>query len=362
MPPESLPAFQQALVAWFQSAQRNLPWRRAYDPYQVWISEIMLQQTQVKTVLPYYERWMRRLPDLQQLAEVEESELMKLWEGLGYYSRARNLKRAAQQVCAEHGGELPRNVAELKQLPGIGPYTAGAIASIAYNQDAPIVDGNVLRVLCRLEALDAPPDTPALQKQLWQLAQEWIPSGQARWFNQGLMELGATVCLPRNPECLLCPVRAHCQALAQGRVSELPRPKARKAPTEVNKAVAVIRWGEALLIRQRREPGLMQGLWELPTVECPQNQPLPGLLEAWLHQELGTSAAPGALLQQATHRYTTFKATLHCFNVSLKPLPLPEHWTPVRQSNVAQYAFPTVYRKLIIQFFKKLLEDDPFLK
>jgi A/G-specific adenine glycosylase len=221
MPLPALSRFQAQLLEWFAAQQRKLPWRQDYAPYGVWISEMMLQQTRVTTVLSYYERWMRELPDIASVAAAEEAQLLKLWEGLGYYSRVRNIQKAARQICAEHGGAFPTDFAAIRRLPGIGPYTAGAIASIAFEQDRPIVDGNVVRVACRVFHITDNPKESDVQKRLWNIAAAWIPAGQARHFNQAVMELGATVCHVQQPTCLLCPVQEHCQHAEP----QLPSPK-----------------------------------------------------------------------------------------------------------------------------------------
>ena len=189
MPPAELSQLQNALLTWFVEHQRDLPWRENYPAYGVWISEMMLQQTRVATVLDYYDRWMKALPSIPSVATADEATILKLWEGLGYYARARNIHRAAKQICEQHAGEFPNDYEAIRQLPGIGPYTAGAIASIAFEQDRPVVDGNVIRVLCRLLNLDADPKAGSTQKKLWQVATDWLPSGHARNFNQGLMEV-----------------------------------------------------------------------------------------------------------------------------------------------------------------------------
>ena len=196
-------SFSDNIVSWYKENGRHyLPWRKSISPYSVWISEIMLQQTQVKTMLPFYRRWMEALPGIRDVAEVDEELLIKLWEGLGYYRRVRNIRKTAEMICNEYGGQFPEQVAELLKLPGIGRYTAGAIASIAFNQPAPILDGNVTRVLCRVRKIEDSPQLGDVGKELWRLAEAWIPKEEARNFNQALMELGATVCLPSSPNCL----------------------------------------------------------------------------------------------------------------------------------------------------------------
>ena len=198
---------QRRLLAWYRRHQRDLPWRRTRDPYAIWVSEIMLQQTQVATAIPYYERFLRRFPHVRALARAPMERVLKSWEGLGYYSRARNLRRAAQIVLAEHGGRLPEEPEALRKLPGIGRYTAGAISSIAFDRDEPVLDGNVIRVLCRVFLIRANPKSARTQKRLWKLAEELLPAGHASFFNQALMDLGATICMPSHPHCDRCPLR-----------------------------------------------------------------------------------------------------------------------------------------------------------
>ena len=216
------------LLDWYEREAADLPWRRSRDPYAIWLAEIMLQQTQVNTVIPYYERFLQRFPDIASLAAADKDEVLKLWEGLGYYRRAHNLQRAARQVMQEHDGKLPRRAAGLQKLPGIGRYSAGAIASIAFAEAAPVLDGNVMRVFARLTDLDEDITRPATQRQLWALAQDWLhPTRPGAW-NQALMELGRRVCRPRQPDCPRCPLQDACLARARGRQNELPRRRPRR--------------------------------------------------------------------------------------------------------------------------------------
>jgi A/G-specific adenine glycosylase len=230
-----------ALVAWFHKHHRDLPWRRTRDPYAIWVSEIMLQQTRVETTIPYYERFMERFPTVAALADADEDAIIRAWAGLGYYARARNLQRGAQAVISQHGGVLPRDPEALLRLPGVGRYTAGAIASIAYNVPAPILDGNVIRVLCRLFGLRGDPKRAPLHARLWELAQALIPEGQASLFNPAMMELGATVCTPLRPACDRCPVASWCRARAEGVQEKLPE-TAKAAPLEPVRMVAGVVW------------------------------------------------------------------------------------------------------------------------
>lgn len=263
---ESIP---EALVRWFRGHHRELPWRREPTPYRVWVSEIMLQQTQVVTVLPYFARWMERFPTVEALAEAPLDDVLALWSGLGYYRRARTLHAAAQQVASTHGGELPGTLEGLLAIPGIGRYTAGAIASIAFGLRAPIVDGNVIRVYARLFGVEGDPTAAATQRRFWALAEELVPAEDPSAYNQAVMELGALVCTPRKPACLLCPVQGRCVAHATGRELELPSPKkaARRRPMHVAAAVVPHPDGGRLLLAQRPAEGLFGGLWELPGVE-----------------------------------------------------------------------------------------------
>ncbi|TVP72384.1 MAG: A/G-specific adenine glycosylase [Gemmatimonadales bacterium] len=261
---------RRALLAFFDEERRSLPWRGSEDPYPIWVSEVMSQQTRMGTVVPYYRAWMAQFPDVESLAEASEEEVLRAWQGLGYYSRARNLHRAARLVVREHGGELPRTVEGLRGLPGVGPYTAGAVASIALGEPVPAVDGNVRRVLARL--LDDPDPTP---RELERRAAELVDPERPGDFNQGLMELGSRVCTPRSPDCGVCPVSVHCLALARGTREERPRPRKRKAVPHLVEAVAVLRRREdgAILLRRRPPEGLLGGMWECPGIEVARDAP-----------------------------------------------------------------------------------------
>lgn len=265
------------MLAWFASAQRRLPWRETYEPYAVWIAEIMLQQTQVDTVLPYYRRWMERFPTIADVARAPLEAVLKAWEGLGYYGRARHLHGTAQALVERHGGRMPGDVEALRALPGVGPYTAGAIASIAFNRPVPLVDGNVARVLGRLHAEGAAAGSPAARAAAWAAAGRLLDAacavgGQPREFNQALMELGALVCRPRGPTCLLCPWQADCRARLSGAPEAFPPRVARRA-RPVRHGVMLLAQarassGESLwLLRRRPSRGIWGGLWEFPWAE-----------------------------------------------------------------------------------------------
>lgn len=261
-------AIIEPLLEWYETAKRDLPWRRTRDPYRIWVSEIMLQQTRVEAVRGYYARFMEALPDVQALAAADEQLCLKLWEGLGYYSRVRNLHRAAQTVCADYGGRLPDSYAALLKLPGIGDYTAGAIASIAFGERVPAVDGNVLRVTARLTEDCRPITDTAVRADLRSQLAEIVPEGRAGVFNQAMMEIGATVCVPNGaPHCSACPLSRLCMGFLSGTAAALPVRAAKKPRRIEPRTVFLLRAGEQTALRRRPKKGLLAGLWELPSAE-----------------------------------------------------------------------------------------------
>jgi A/G-specific adenine glycosylase len=306
----------------------------------------MLQQTQVKTVLGYYERWMARFPTVTALATAEDADVLHAWQGLGYYSRARRLLSGARAVLERHGGELPRSREELLALPGIGPYSAGAIASIAFGLPEPLVDGNVVRVLCRLFALRGDPAKAPLKAQLWQLARELVPRDRPSEFNQSLMELGATVCTPTSPRCAECPVAKHCRGLALGLERDLPELAKRKAPTELRTAAAYVRRGDAVLLRQLpADAPRWAGLWVLPFTELgPGEAAEAGSARALT--ALGLTADEGKVLREARHTITRFRITLTVVAHSLKS---PRHRAAAffTREEVERLALPAVHARLL---------------
>ena len=257
--------FQQALLSWFLENKRALPWREDQDPYKIWVSEVMLQQTRVDTVIPYFERFIGRYPTLEDLAQAEEAEVLKLWEGLGYYSRARNLLQGVREVAARYGGRVPDNKADILSVKGIGSYTAGAILSIAYGRPVPAVDGNVLRVITRLFAMADDITKTSTKKRVEALVERLIPEDDPSSFNQGLMELGALICLPRTPACARCPVQRFCRGYKEGRPEAFPVKAAKSRPKPVGLAAGVLWMDDKVLIRRRPQDGLLAGLWEFPT-------------------------------------------------------------------------------------------------
>lgn len=357
------PAIAEALALWHDQQQRSLPWRSApagrRDPYQVWISEIMAQQTRVETVVDYYERWMRRFPTIADLAAADQQEVLKQWEGLGYYARARNLHRAAQIVVATYDGILPSERSALRQLPGIGDYTVGAILSLAYNQSQPILDGNVKRVLSRLVDIDQPIDQPATLKMLWQLAAEVVesaPTDRAGTVNEALMELGALVCVPSSPRCLLCPLTEHCQALAHGTQDERPVTSPKKQTPHYDVAAGVIWQGEVgaspLLIAQRPQEGMLGGLWEFPGGKLEaEDADLQACLRREIQEELAIGIEVGDQLAVVQHAYTHFRITLYAFHARYlggEPQALGcADWRWVNLDELDGYPFPVTDRKII---------------
>ncbi len=311
------PSFAADLLRWFEAHAADLPWRRDRDPYTVWLSEIMLQQTQVATATGYFERFVVAFPTVEALAAAPLDDVLKLWEGLGYYSRARNLHRAAQVIVAEWGGRLPGTAEALQTLPGIGRYTAGAIASLAFGQDAPVVDGNVARILARVFDIPDEITQPATINRLWALAEELLPSGQAGPYNEALMELGRLICRPRSPLCGECPVQAHCLAHALGIQAERPVKKRRQPTPHYDVAAGVIygRGAQAgrILIAQRPAEGLLGGLWEFPGGKQEDGESLPETLARELQEELAITVEVGDFLVQVRHAFTHFRITLHAF-------------------------------------------------
>ena len=307
------------LLRWYDSNKRDLPWRRTRDPYAIWISEAMLQQTRVETVIPYWERFLETFPTVEALAEADLDDVYAVWTGLGYYSRARNLKHAAGTIVAEHGGRLPDTADGLETLKGIGRYTAGAIASIAFDREAPLVDGNVIRVFARLLGIREDSAAKPVVDRMWTEAAALVKGERPGELNQALMELGATLCTPRNPLCLACPVREACDAHAAGDAESLP---IKKKKTKQAKMRAVAAWlerdGKVLVVR-RPEEGLMAGLWELPGGEIgPGDEPkeeLARVLREAVGLEILGAEAVGAIEHLFTHR----RLTLDVFRARLRP-------------------------------------------
>jgi A/G-specific adenine glycosylase len=339
------------LLSWAESALRDLPWRQERTPYRVWVSEIMLQQTRVETVIPYYERWMSRFPTTEALAQAELGEALKCWEGLGYYARCRNLHRAAQTLVREHEGRLPSSREELLALPGIGPYTVGAILSLAFGQDAAVLDGNVRRVLSRLYAIDNDPRDSKTRRMLWNEAESLVPPGSAGRFNEALMDLGATVCTPRGPRCPHCPLGDVCEAYALGDPESYPPPRPHRPTPHYQVTAGVIWRDERVLIAQRPLDGLLGGLWEFPGGKQEPDESLVECLQRELHEELGIEVQVGQKLTIVNHAYTHFRITVHAFECQYHSAREPQtlgvqDWRWVKLGELDNYAFPVVDRKI----------------
>ncbi|MBN2391061.1 MAG: A/G-specific adenine glycosylase [Anaerolineae bacterium] len=314
-------AAQESLLAWFAQHARDLPWRHDRTPYRVWVAEVMLQQTQVEKVRDYYERFMARFPTVTVLAEAPLEDVLKLWEGLGYYSRARSLHRAAQVIVAEHNSNLPADVDALRRLPGIGAYTAGAIASIAFGIPTPAVDGNVRRVMARVLAWPVP-DVAGLEDAVRAWLPAYSPGSPATpgAFTEALMELGATLCRPKSPQCLLCPWRDLCSACALGKPEAFPQSKPRKPVPHYDVVAAVTRRDDGrFLVARRRQEDMLGGLWEFPGGKCEDGETLPAALQREMREELGieVEVKPGEPLTVVKHAYTHFRITLHAFDCRL---------------------------------------------
>ncbi len=338
-------ALRKSLLAWYRANRRDLPWRRTRDPYGIWISEAMLQQTRVETVLDYWPKFLQRFPNIAGLAAAREEDVLAAWSGLGYYRRARSLREAARAIVEKHGGEFPRERESVLDLPGIGPYTAGAVLSIAFDQREPLIDGNVARVFSRLFAIDDCLGTPKSERRLWDLARELLPRSQSPGdWNQALMEFGALVCTPRAPRCEECVLATHCAARIAGRVTELPRPKARPAVLDVELEVLIVRRGGSWLIEQRPEDAArMAGLWELPTREI---GPATGLFRArWQPAGLFT---PGREVGRVRHSITRHRIDVSVREATLaKRARLPAHFAWLRPRAESQLALTGMARKVL---------------
>lgn len=294
------------LLRWYDANRRDLPWRRSNDPYAIWISEAMLQQTRVETVIPYWERFLEVFPDVESLAQANLDDIYAVWTGLGYYSRARNLKHAAETVVAEHDGRLPETADGLRELKGIGRYTAGAIASIAFDREEPLVDGNVVRVFTRILGIREESTAKAVLDRLWEIAGELVCGPRPGDLNQALMELGATLCTPKNPNCPGCPVRPHCDAHLHGDAERLPIKKKKTKPKPMRAVAAWIERGGKILTVRRPEKGLMAGLWELPGGEIgPKDEAkdrVGGILRDAVGLEIRDVQSVGRIEHLFTHR------------------------------------------------------------
>ena len=312
-------AIRKRLLDWFKEEARDLPFRRTRDPYLIWLSEIILQQTRVDQGLPYYERFVAAYPTVTALADAPEEAVLKLWEGLGYYTRARNLHAAAREIRDRHDGKFPDTARLLQMLPGVGRYTAGAVASIAFGERVPVVDGNVKRVLARLRCIADPVDDPTVEEDLWAIAEELVPARHPGDFNQAMMELGARVCTPRQPRCDLCPLAEMCAARIAGVAESLPVKRARKEVPQREMVVAVIQRGDGCyLIGRRPSEGLLGGLWEFPGGALAPRETHQQALRRACQEVLGVEVRVGGLVACVRHAYTHFKVTLNVYRCDIE--------------------------------------------
>lgn len=350
---QDVPGMRRALLRWYAAEARDLPWRRTRDPYRVWVSEIMLQQTRVDQGLPYYERFIAAFPTVAELAQADADAVLKLWEGLGYYTRARNLHKAARLVMEKYGGELPREAEVLQLLPGVGRYTANAIASIAHGTCLPVLDGNVKRVLSRVFNVSAPIDAPETERRMWLLAQSLVSRKQPGDSNQALMELGARICTPRGPDCGSCPIQRQCEARARGVERERPVRKAKGPVPHKEIVVAVIERDGAYLLGKRPPEGLLGGLWEFPGGKVNSGETHADALVRECREELGIAVKPGGLVATVKHAYTHFKVTLNVYRCRIAAPadePAPRSHTELRwvaRADFGAYAFPKANHKFL---------------
>ncbi|MDG5766006.1 A/G-specific adenine glycosylase [Balneolales bacterium ANBcel1] len=343
-----------ALISWYHTNRRDLPWRASGDPYRIWLSEVMLQQTRVDQALPYYRRFTRRFPDVTALADADIDEVLRLWEGLGYYSRARNLHRAARQIVERHNGRFPDTYKDALALSGIGPYTASAVLSIAFGKPHAVVDGNVIRVVSRLFAIGGDVRGTGVQKEIQRRADGLMDRERPGDFNQAMMELGATVCTPAAPDCGSCPLQLSCKAFQLGRTGDFPWKSPAKKRPHYQIAVGVVSDGSGrLLIARRPEKAMLGGLWEFPGGKQEPGETLPETVRRELREELGIDVAvEPEPFEVIRHAYSHFAITLHAFFANLREESDPPEsksgepvlW--VDRTRLTEYAFPKANRKI----------------
>ena len=304
---------REALIRWYRRHHRKLPWRETSDPYRIWVSEVMLQQTQVKTVLPYFRKFLKLFPDVERLAAADLQTVLKAWEGLGYYARARNLHRASKIVVKEHGGGLPDDPDDFRNLPGVGEYIMSAVLSIAFNQGHAVVDGNVKRVLSRLFMIEAPVNKSNAYRVYKHAAQELLDSDAPGIFNQAMMEVGAMVCRPRHPECFRCPLQSFCRACRKQKVDAYPKRLKAKATPEYHIAVGIVHKRGRVLITRRKPEGLLGGLWEFPGGKVRKNETAETACAREIKEEVNLIVTVSDYLTRVKHAYTHFKIVMDVF-------------------------------------------------
>ena len=348
-------AFQKDLIGWFEEEQRNLPWRKDKDPYKVWVSEIMLQQTRVDTVIPYFNRFIEQFPTIQALSEAEEDKVLKAWEGLGYYSRARNLQSAVKEVQEKYNGIVPNNQKEISSLKGVGPYTAGAILSIAYGIPEPAVDGNVMRVLARIISIWEDIAKPSTRKIFEEAVRNIISHDNPSFFNQALMELGALICTPTSPSCLLCPVREHCHAFSEGTERELPVKTKNKKQRHVQIVAAVLVNNESkILIHKRPSSGLLANLWEFPNVEVhlPHIHEKEQLKEA-VRNLYEAEIQVNEMIGQIEHVFSHLTWNINAYTGSVHFVEETDTLKLVTLKEIEQYAFSVSHQKILQHYLDR---------
>lgn len=343
--------FQEDLIQWFNSHKRDLPWRRTTNPYYIWVSEIMLQQTKVDTVIPFYNNFIKEFPSMEELANADEQKVLKAWEGLGYYSRVRNLQTAVREVMEQYGGKVPDTYEEISELKGVGPYTAGAVLSIAYQKPYPAVDGNVMRVIARVLRIEEDISKAKTRNIFEKVLKELISKNYPSEFNQGLMELGALVCTPRSPGCLLCPVRTHCRAYHAGKEKELPIKTGKVKQKKKEIVAAVIRNDkDQILIRERGESGLLAKLWEFPSVELPDDYTVSDIEENYQNQ-YGITLSIQKKVQALDHVFSHLIWNISVYQAVLHDGIVDEdkqfQW--VDEKSIEAYPFPVSHQKIITQ-------------
>jgi A/G-specific adenine glycosylase len=349
--PERLRQIRNRLLQWYGKNRRPLPWRRTDDPYRIWVSEVMLQQTRVGTVIPYYRRFLERFPDIHALAAADLQDVLKQWEGLGYYGRARNLHRAATMVCREHDGIVPRDETAFRSLPGVGDYIAAAVLSIAFQAPRPVVDGNVKRVLSRIFLLDHPVNDSGAYAVFREYSARLMDPDAPGASNQALMELGATVCTPRSPACAECPIQPFCEARQGLRTDQYPRRIRKKPVPEYDIAVGVVFKGDRVLITRRKPEGLLGGLWEFPGGKLREGETPEEACVREIREEANLVVEISRFLTTVRHAYTHFRVRLHVYccrwsegRVRLNG-PVDYRW--IRLSEMGDYPFPTANHKFM---------------
>lgn len=352
---------RQALLQWFYTNKRDLPWRDTRDPYLIWVSEIMLQQTKVDTVIPYYNAFVKQYPTIDHLAIAEEERVLKLWEGLGYYSRAKNLHRGVKEVKEVYRGEVPNDKDTLLKIPGIGDYTAGAILSIAFQQGEPAIDGNVLRVITRIFRIFEDISKVSTKRKVTDIVKELIPDNDPSAFNQGLMELGALICTPKSPKCESCPILSSCESKKNEEQLYLPIKKKKKSIPNVYRISLIMADHQHILLKKRPKEGLLADLWELPSIELEQKLSSPLTKEEWqwrVHDQIGKELRLGEKWGSLEHTFSHKKWLIEVYYATFLTADFPnencndDRWTVVKYDKLKELTFPRVYQEIIKEFKK----------